>query len=222
MKVSFRLLIMLFTVSLSTALTNTATAADTTKAPTILVYGDSLSAAYSMRQEQGWVSLLQQRLKTQGFPHQVINASVSGETTSGGLSRLPITLRQHQPDIVLLELGANDGLRGLPLAQMRKNLEAIIKASKQAGAEVVLLGIMIPPNYGSRYTQEFSQSFTELAKHHDLPLVKFLLEGVAGKPELTLDDGLHPSAAAQPKILDNVWQVLQPELEKTKLETVAR
>jgi len=210
---SFRLLIMLFTVSINTALADTAAISD---APTILVYGDSLSAAYSMRTEQGWASLLQQRLKAQGFPHRVVNASVSGETTSGGVSRLPITLRQHQPDIILLELGANDGLRGLPLAQMRKNLEAMIKAGQQAGAKVIMLGIMIPPNYGSRYTQEFSQSFNELARDHNLPLVQFLLEGVAGKPELTLDDGLHPSANAQPRILNNVWQILLPELAKPK------
>ena len=179
----------------------------------ILVYGDSLSAAYRMPQQQGWVSLLQQRLQTQGYPYHVVNASVSGETTSGGLSRLQITLRQHKPDIVLLELGANDGLRGLPLAQMRNNLEAMIKAIQATGADVILLGIMIPPNYGPKYTQEFSQSFTELAKRFDLPLVNFLLEGVAGKPELTLDDGLHPSAIAQPRILENVWKTLNPELD---------
>ena len=178
----------------------------------ILVYGDSLSAAYRMPQQQGWVSLLQQRLQTQGYPYHVVNASVSGETTSGGLSRLQITLRQHKPDIVLLELGANDGLRGLPLAQMRNNLEAMIKAIQATGADVILLGIMIPPNYGPKYTQEFSQSFTELAKRFDLPLVNFLLEGVAGKPELTLDDGLHPSAIAQPRSLENVWQILYSEL----------
>ena len=179
----------------------------------ILVYGDSLSAAYRMPQQQGWVSLLQQRLQTQGYPYHVVNASVSGETTSGGLSRLQITLRQHKPDIVLLELGANDGLRGLPLAQMRNNLEAMIKAIQATGADVILLGIMIPPNYGPKYTQEFSQSFTELAKRFDLPRVNFLLEGVAGKPELTLDDGLHPSAIAQPRILENVWKTLNPELD---------
>lgn len=181
--------------------------------PVILVYGDSLSAAYRMPQQQGWVSLLQQRLQTQGYPYHVVNASVSGETTSGGLSRLQITLRQHKPDIVLLELGANDGLRGLPLAQMRSNLEAMIKAIQATGADVILLGIMIPPNYGPKYTQEFSQSFSELAKRFDLPQVNFLLEGVAGKPELTLDDGLHPSAVAQPRILENVWKTLNPELD---------
>ncbi len=199
-----------------------ATAAEKSDPPTILVYGDSLSAAYRMPQAQGWVSLLQQRLQEQGYPHNVVNASVSGETTSGGLSRLPITLRQHQPDLVLLELGANDGLRGLPLPQMRANLETMIKASRNAGADVVLLGIMIPPNYGSKYTQEFSRSYNELARQYDLPLVNFLLEGVAGKPELTLDDGLHPSAAAQPRILDNVWQVLAPELKTSRTSSAAR
>jgi acyl-CoA thioesterase-1 len=187
------------------------------KSPTILVYGDSLSAAYRIPPEQGWVSLLQQRLKSEGFHHRVVNASVSGETTSGGLSRLQMTLRQHKPDIVLLELGANDGLRGLPLADMRKNLESMIKASKAANADVILLGIMIPPNYGPRYTRDFSESFTDLAKRHDLPLVKFFLEGVAGKPEFTLDDGLHPSTSAQPRILDNVWPVLHAELKTANL-----
>lgn len=199
-----------------------ATAAEKSAQPTILVYGDSLSAAYRMPQAQGWVSLLQQRLQAQGYPHNVVNASVSGETTSGGLSRLPITLRQHQPDLVLLELGANDGLRGLPLPQMRANLEAMIKASRNAGADVVLLGIMIPPNYGSKYTQEFSRSFSEIANRYEVPLVNFLLEGVAGIPELTLDDGLHPSAAAQPKILENVWPVLAPELKASKTSAAAR
>ena len=222
MKISFRLLVVFITVFILAAMASTAMGAVKADKPVILVYGDSLSAAYRMPQQQGWVSLLQQRLKSQGYPHKVINASVSGETTSGGLSRLAITLRQHQPDLVLLELGANDGLRGLPLAQMRSNLEAMIKASRQAGADVMLLGIMIPPNYGSKYTQEFSRSFGELANRYDLPLVKFLLEGVAGKPELTLDDGLHPSAAAQPKILNNVWQVLAPELASSKTSSAAR
>ena len=212
MKISFRLLVVFITVFILAAMASTAMGAVKADKPVILVYGDSLSAAYRMPQEQGWVSLLQQRLREEGYPHHVVNASVSGETTSGGLSRLQITLRQHKPDIVLLELGANDGLRGLPLAQMRNNLETMIKTIQAAGADVVLLGIMIPPNYGPKYTQEFSQSFTELAKRFDLPLVNFLLEGVAGKPELTLDDGLHPSAIAQPRILENVWQILYSEL----------
>ena len=213
MKISFRVLVVFITVFILAAMASTAMGAVKADKPVILVYGDSLSAAYRMPQEQGWVSLLQQRLREEGYPHHVVNASVSGETTSGGLSRLQITLRQHKPDIVLLELGANDGLRGLPLAQMRNNLEAMIKAIQATGADVILLGIMIPPNYGPKYTQEFSQSFTELAKRFDLPRVNFLLEGVAGKPELTLDDGLHPSAIAQPRILENVWKTLNPELD---------
>lgn len=183
--------------------------------PTILVYGDSLSAAYRMPREQGWVALLQERLREKGFPHRVVNASVSGETTSGGLARLTSTLQQHKPDIVLLELGANDGLRGLPLANMQRNLRAMIEGSQSADARVVLLGILIPPNYGARYTRQFAASYIELADRYDLPLLPFLLEGVAGKPELTLDDGLHPNADAQEKILDNVWQTLQPMLKKS-------
>lgn len=185
------------------------------QAPTILVYGDSLSAAYRMPREQGWVALLQDRLREKGFPHRVVNASVSGETTSGGLARLTSTLQQHKPDIVLLELGANDGLRGLPLASMQRNLRAMIESSQAADARVVLLGILIPPNYGPRYTRQFAASYIELADRYDLPLLPFLLEGVAGKPELTLDDGLHPNADAQEKILDNVWQTLQPLLKKS-------
>lgn len=184
-------------------------------APTILVYGDSLSAAYRMSREQGWVSLLQQRLQQQGFPHRVVNASVSGETTSGGLARLPAALKQHDPDIVLLELGANDGLRGLSVNSMQSNLSDIIEASQDADAKVLLMGMLIPPNYGPRYTREFSASFPALAKRHDVPLVPFFLDNVAGKPELTLDDGLHPNAAAQAKLLDNVWKTLKPMLDKS-------
>lgn len=183
--------------------------------PTILVFGDSLSAAYRIPRDQGWVALLQQRLRQQALPQQVVNASVSGETTSGGWSRLPAALKQHRPDIVVLELGANDGLRGLPIADMQRNLEAMIKASQDAGARVLLVGMLIPPNYGPRYTHAFTASFKELAERYDLPLLPFLLEGVAGKRALTQDDGLHPTASAQEKILDNVWEVLQPMLKKS-------
>lgn len=182
--------------------------------PTILVYGDSLSAAYGIPREQGWVNLLQQHLQKQGLLYQVVNASISGETTSGGLSRIAQTLRQYKPDFVLLELGANDGLRGLPVAEMQRNLAAMIEASQKANARVMLVGIMIPPNYGPRYTHEFTDSFSTLAQRYQLPLLPFLLDGVAGKPELTQDDGLHPTAAAQPQVMDNVWKVLQPELIK--------
>lgn len=184
--------------------------------PTILVYGDSLSAAYGIPREQGWVTLLQQRLQKQKFPHQIINASVSGETTSSGLSRISSTLKQHKPNFILIELGANDGLRGLPISNMRHNLSAMIEASKQAGAKVFLIGIMIPPNYGPRYTADFKDSYTELALRFKLPLVPFLLDGVAGQRHLIQDDGLHPTAAAQGLVLENVWKVLGAELIKTQ------
>lgn len=189
------------------------------QAANILVYGDSLSAAYGIPREQGWVQLLQDRLQQKNQAHQVINASISGETTMGGWSRLPAALAQHKPDIVILELGANDGLRGLPIAQLRSNLLNMIQASKQAGARVLLVGMMIPPNYGPKYTREFSLSFTEIAKQQQLPLVAFLLEGVAGQVEFTQDDGLHPKANAQSKILDNVWKGLEPMLKTNTNKT---
>lgn len=191
------------------------TAAADDAPPTILVYGDSLSAAYNIPRERGWVALLQQRLRQQNFPYRVVNASVSGETTSGGLSRLPAALKQHKPAIVVLELGANDGLRGLPVSNMQDNLRSMIAACQAAKARVLLVGMRIPPNYGPRYTQEFAASYPSLAKHYDLPLLPFLLDGVAGRPELTQDDGLHPNAAAQGKVLDNVWKALLPMLHKS-------
>lgn len=178
--------------------------------PTILVFGDSLSAAYGIPREQGWVALLQQQLDQQALKHKVINASISGETTSGGLTRLKQLLHQHQPDMVLIQLGANDGLRGLPVADMHRNLSAMIELSQQFGAKVAIIGIMIPPNYGPRYTQEFRETYQVLAKKYKLPLVPFLLEGITEKPELMQDDGLHPTAAAQIIVLDNVWKVLAP------------
>lgn len=183
-------------------------------APTILVYGDSLSAAYGIPREQGWVALLQAQLKSAGLPHQVINTSISGETTTGGASRIKTTLSAHSPDIVLIELGANDGLRGLPLTDMQSNLKQIIEACQQSKARVVLVGMMIPPNYGPRYANEFNASYVNLAKKYNLALVPFLLDGVAGKPELNQDDGLHPTAKAQAQVLANVWSVLKPELLK--------
>lgn len=181
-----------------------------------MVYGDSLSAAYGIPREQGWVTLLQQRLQKQGYSYQVINASISGETTSGGLSRIKASLKQHKPDIMLLELGANDGLRGLPVTEMQHNLSSIIEAGQNTGVRITLIGIMIPPNYGPGYTRQFSASFSALAKRYHLPLVPFLLDGIAGKRELTQDDGLHPTAAAQSLILENVWKTLEPELAKSR------
>jgi acyl-CoA thioesterase-1 len=179
---------------------------------TLLVYGDSLSAAYGIPREQGWVALLQQRLQKQGF--QVVNASISGETTSGGSSRILATLEQYKPGMVLIELGANDGLRGLPLHEMQRNLTTMIKASQRAGARVILIGIKIPPNYGPRYTDDFYAIYSSLAQKFNVPLVPFLLEGVAGKQSLVQEDGLHPLAIAQSRILETVWQVLAPEVRK--------
>ncbi len=180
-----------------------------------MVFGDSLSAAYGIPREDGWVTLLQQQLEQQSLKHQVINASISGETTSGGLSRLKQLLSQYQPDLVLIQLGANDGLRGLPVSDMRRNLAAMIELAQQSGAKVALIGILIPPNYGPRYTQEFRETYTVLAKQYKLPLVPFLLEGVAGKTDLMQDDGLHPTSAAQPLVLNNVWKVLAPYFKST-------
>lgn len=182
------------------------------EAPRILVLGDSLSAAYGIEVRQGWVSLLEQRLAGK-YPHVVINASVSGETTGGGLARLPALLQQHQPSVVIVELGGNDGLRGYPLNVMQQQMTEIIEKSRAAGATVVLVGMQIPPNYGPRYTNRFRDIYKELAEKFELPLVQFLLEGVATEAALMQRDGIHPTAEAQEKILDNVWSVLQPLLE---------
>lgn len=174
--------------------------------PTLLVMGDSLSAAYGIEQELGWVHLLEQRLDGKV---RVINASISGETTSGGASRLPDLLRQHEPELVLLELGGNDGLRGLPPRQMRANLASMIEESLDAGAQVLLLGIDIPPNYGQAYRDAFRSTYTQLAEEYEVPLVPFILEDIALETTLMQGDGIHPTAAAQPIILENIW----PELE---------
>ncbi|HMR04099.1 MAG TPA: arylesterase [Candidatus Competibacter phosphatis] len=183
------------------------------ESPVILVLGDSLSAGYGIPVEKGWVSLLQRRLAERGFPYRVVNASISGDTTSGGLSRLPAALELHRPAIVVLELGANDGLRGQPPMAMSRNLSRMIEQSQQAGARVVLAEMRIPPNYGPLYAQKFQATFGELAQHYAIPLIPFLLDGVAGNPALIQDDGLHPRAEAQPRILDNVWAVLEPALK---------
>jgi acyl-CoA thioesterase-1 len=181
---------------------------------TILVFGDSLSAAYGIRPEQGWVALLTQRLQAQGYGYQIVNASVSGETTSGGLQRLPRALQLHQPGIVVLELGANDALRGLPPSGTRANLAQMVRLSQEAGARVLLLGIRIPPNYGPRYTDEFASVFPELAKQYHLPLVPFLLQDVALNPARMQEDGMHPNAVGEAPILDTVWPYLKPLLKK--------
>jgi len=181
---------------------------------TILVFGDSLSAAYGIRPEQGWVALLTQRLQSQGYGYRIVNASVSGETTSGGVERLPRALKLHAPETVILELGANDGLRALPVTETRANLERMVALSQAAGARVLLVGIRIPPNYGPRYTGEFERVFPELANQYHLPLVPFLLEKVALDPALMQPDGMHPNARGEAPVLDTVWPYLEPLLEK--------
>ncbi|UOG90485.1 MAG: arylesterase [Candidatus Thiothrix sulfatifontis] len=178
-------------------------------AATVLVWGDSLSAAYGIPVETGWVSLLQTKL---GDHYKVVNGSISGETTAGGLTRLPEALKQHEPDYVLLELGANDGLRGIDLPTMRRNLEQMITLSQTADAKVILLGIQLPPNYGTTFTEKFAATYTDLAKQYTIPLLPFLLDGVAENWDLMQADGLHPTAAAQPQLLANVWKVLETAL----------
>jgi acyl-CoA thioesterase-1 len=191
-----------------------ATAPDTaTPAPqTILVLGDSLSAAYGMRVEEGWVALLQGRLKAQGYGHRVVNASSSGETTGGALARLPRAIERHRPAVVVLELGGNDGLRGLPMAEVRANFEALIDGSRASGAQVLLIGMRIPPNYGPAYTKAFHELYGDLAARYRLPLVPFFLDGIALDDALMQGDGLHPNTAAQPKLLELVWPKLMPLL----------
>lgn len=177
----------------------------------ILILGDSLSAGYGIPVESAWPSLLQERLKKQAPDYNVVNLSISGETTAGGRTRLSAALTEHQPALVILALGANDGLRGLSLLQTRDNLEAMIQITRRTGARVLLVGMRLPPNYGS-YADKFADLYPTLARQYKLPLVKFLLEGIADKRQLFQADGLHPTAVAQRRILDNVWPSLKPQL----------
>lgn len=178
-------------------------------AQNILLVGDSISAAFGLEISEGWGSLLEQRLTDEGYPHSVINASVSGDTTAGGLARLPGLLEEFEPELVIIELGGNDGLRALPLENMQQNLSAMVSLSQQAGADVILLGMMIPPNYGPRYADGFAQVFHQVAEERDVTLVPFLLEGVGGVEGMMQDDGVHPTAAAQPLLLDNAWPAIR-------------
>ncbi len=178
------------------------------QAATILVWGDSLSAGYGLRPRQDWPTLLQTRLEREGFRHTVINGSVSGETSSGGRSRLPAALDRHAPDLLILELGANDGLRGLPPRLLAENLAAMIEVARSRGARVLLVGMQMPPNYGPAYTQRFEQTFADVARKHKVPLVPFLLDGFADRHELFQSDGIHPTAEAQELIVDTVWKQL--------------
>jgi acyl-CoA thioesterase-1 len=180
---------------------------------TILIYGDSLSAAYGLAQDAGWAALLQARLKHEGMDYTVANASISGETTSGGAARIAEALKAHKPKVVVVALGANDGLRGLPPEQMRANLAKIVNRSQRAKARVLLVGMRMPPNYGETYTRQFAQVYTELAREYKTALVPFLLEGMADRRELFQADDLHPTAAAQPILLENVWKALAPLLK---------
>ena len=180
----------------------------------MLVYGDSLSAAYGMPERNGWVALLGERLKRERPNYSVANASISSETTAGGLVRFGKVLEQHRPAIVILELGANDGLRGLPMAAMKKNLSAMIMKSQKAGAKVLLVGVRLPPNYGDAYTRAFAQTYAELAKQYRTALVPFLFEGFGEKMDFFQADNMHPTIAAQPLLLNNVWDPLVPLFRK--------
>lgn len=181
-------------------------------AGTVLIVGDSISAAFGLDTRQGWVSLLEQRLKQEGFSDTVINASISGDTSSGGQARLPALLAAHKPEVVILELGGNDGLRGQPPTQLKQNLASMIDSARGAGAKVLLLGMQLPPNYGVRYTTAFAQVYTDLGTEKKVDLVPFFLEGIAGKPELMQADGIHPAVNAQGQLLENVWPALKPLL----------
>jgi len=179
---------------------------------TIVVLGDSLSAGYGIKIQEGWVTLLSQRLASGGYGYRMVNASVSGETTQGGLARLPRILATHRPTILVIELGANDGLRGLPLATSRANLQRCLELARAAHAQVLLVGMLIPPNYGPRYGQEFRDMYATLAAKYSTAFVPFLLDKVALEPALMQADGMHPNALGQPQLLENLWPKLKPLL----------
>ena len=191
------------------ALSNSYTEPDNRK---ILVVGDSLSAGYGIAEEESWVYLLQDRLNAKGYGYEVVNASISGDTTSGGLRRLPRALEKHEPSIVLIELGGNDGLQGRPAPMIRDNLAAMIELSQDAGAQVILAGMLMPPNYGQAYTDAFEANYRELASEYDTALIAFFMKNVALNPRLMQPDQIHPNAEGQPYLLDNVWDILEPLL----------
>jgi acyl-CoA thioesterase-1 len=211
--IRFVVLLLLVCGSVDRARAATAPARAPATQPVILVLGDSLSAAYGIKLDQGWVALLQARLRAKGYGHRVVNASSSGETTGGGLTRLSRALATHKPAIVIVELGGNDGLRGLPIPDIRRNLTAIIRNSQQAGARILLVGMRIPPNYGPAYTRDFKALYGDLAREYKLPLVPFFLEDIAADENQFLPDGIHPSAAAQPILLREIWPHLEPLLQ---------
>jgi acyl-CoA thioesterase-1 len=203
----FRILLLVFMAALSAP----AAAAD----PVVLVVGDSLSAGYGVSRREAWPGRLQERLEAQGLPHRVVNASITGDTTRGGLARLPAALERHDPAIVVLELGGNDGLRGLPVEEIRRNLEQMIQLSTGSGAEVLLAGMRIPPNYGPQYADAFHRVYRDLAQEYGIRLVPFLLDGIALEEGHMQDDGIHPTPEGQAAMLDNVWPELEPLLAGT-------
>ncbi|MGD8567143.1 MAG: arylesterase [Gammaproteobacteria bacterium] len=184
------------------------------KTPVILILGDSLSAAYGIERSNGWVNLLQQRLSNNQYSYHVVNASISGETTQGGLQRLPALLTKHQPALVILELGGNDGLRGLDIEMIKSNLQSMISRVISTHTRVLLLGIHLPPNYGKAYTDRFAQIYVDLGKHNKIPVVPFLLAGIATDEDLMQRDDIHPTAEAQALVLKNVWSKLEPLLKQ--------
>jgi len=190
------------------------TGAQATGTPTVLIFGDSLSAGFGIDVDQSWGALLQQRLESQGYEHRVVNASISGETTEGGATQIDNAIETFQPNLIILELGGNDGLRGFPPARIKSNLMEIATRAKDSGAGVVLLGIRIPTNYGARYTESFEAVYAEVATELGIDWVEFFMEGVAMNDELLLDDRIHPNAAAQPILLDNAWPVIRDTLQQ--------
>jgi acyl-CoA thioesterase-1 len=189
-----------------------ASATNSAGSPTVLVLGDSLSAGYGIDVDQSWTALLQSRLQAEGYEHRVVNASISGETTEGGAARISSALAEFNPEVVVIALGGNDGLRGFPPERIKANLGRIVDAAAEKDAAVVLLGIRIPSNYGPRYTQAFESVYRELASERDLPWIEFFMEGVAQDENLMQDDGIHPNEKAQPVLLDNAWPVIQEAL----------
>ena len=211
------MLVILFHASLPASAAASEPAAEK---PTILVVGDSLSAGFGLRPGESWVNLLRQRLAGSDFDAEVVNASISGDTSRGALARLPRAIDVHDPEIVVIEIGGNDGLRGLPLEELRGNLERMIALSRESGADVLLLGIRLPANYGPDYTRDFERLYLDLAEAEGVPFVRFVREEVVLDPELMQDDGVHPNTTAQPMLLDYVWPGLKPLLAEH--EAVAR
>jgi len=190
-----------------------ATNTQATDAPTVLIFGDSLSAGFGIDVDQSWAALLQQRLEEQGYEHRVVNASISGETTEGGAARIDSAIGTFSPELIILELGGNDGLRGFPPARIKDNLETIARRARDSGAGVVLLGIRIPTNYGTRYTEAFEAVYSDVADELEIKWIEFFMEGVALNDELLQEDRIHPNVEAQPILLDNAWPIIRDTLD---------